>query len=333
MSNTQNRPRVIIVGAGIGGITLGLLLEIAGVPYAIFERATTVKPLGSAIALGCNVVRVFKQLGIWDDIKRQSKPTLAMDLFNVDREQICKFDFHAQEELGGSHMYVVSRPVLYDMLLRKVPAHRILFGKKVISISQGRGVLIRCSDGDTYEGDILVGADGAYSAVRQRLYEQLAKDKMLPSQDSMPMPFKHVALVGQTIPLDPEEYPELKREDSPFECVVGHKCYGSVTFTTKENTICWQAYLTLDKETSKINDSFRNSEWGPEAAEQMCKDVHDLPIKGGNGRQTLGDLIALTPRHLISKVVFEEKIFRTWYSGRTVLMGDACHKMHPAGGM
>jgi len=43
----QDRPRVLIVGAGIGGLALGLLLERAGVPYSIFERAATIKPLGT----------------------------------------------------------------------------------------------------------------------------------------------------------------------------------------------------------------------------------------------------------------------------------------------
>lgn len=43
---TSNKPKVIIVGAGLGGITLGILLEKAGIEFEIFERAPIVKPLG-----------------------------------------------------------------------------------------------------------------------------------------------------------------------------------------------------------------------------------------------------------------------------------------------
>lgn len=45
------RPKVIIVGAGIGGLVLAILLEQAGVPYEILERATVVKPLGTSLKL------------------------------------------------------------------------------------------------------------------------------------------------------------------------------------------------------------------------------------------------------------------------------------------
>lgn len=80
--------------------------------------------------------------------------------------------------------------------------------------------------------------------------------------------------------------------------------------------------LILDEETKKSNDSFRNSEWGPEAAEQMCKEVKDFPILNGDGTKTLNYLIVNSPKRLISKVMLEEKVFNTWYSGRTVLLGD-----------
>lgn len=79
----------------------------------------------------------------------------------------------------------------------------------------------------------------------------------------------------------------------------------------------------LDEESSKDNDSFRNSEWGPEAALTMCKEVRDFPLPGGvNNTLTMGELIDQTAPDLISKVMLEEKVFDTWYNGRTVLMGD-----------
>ncbi|KAG0360394.1 hypothetical protein BG005_010869 [Podila minutissima] len=326
MSNSS-RPKVIIVGAGIGGLTLGILLEKAGVPFEIVERSASTTPMGSSIALGCNVRNVFEQIGLWEEFVKVGKPTFVMNISDQQRQQICQIDFHAQGELSSTDMYALSRPVFHEMLLRRVPAERLHYGKKVTSIVQGSsGVAIHTSDNSTYEGDILVGADGANSIVRQSMYEKLYKEGKLPCSDNEPLSFKTIALIGQTSPLNKEQFPEILREDSPFECTVGENNYGA-------NTICWQAFLTLDKTASKAHDSFRNSEWGPEAAEQMCKDVKDIPFKGGNGNLTIGDLIERSPKDRLTKVVFEEKIFKTWSFGRTVLLGDSKSKLHPAGGM
>lgn len=69
------------------------------------------------------------------------------------------------------------------------------------------GVMLRCSDNSSYHGDILVGADGAYSAVRQHLFKVVKGKKMLPRSDDVPFPFHCVCLVGQTETLDSEEFP------------------------------------------------------------------------------------------------------------------------------
>ena len=64
----------------------------------------------------------------------------------------------------------------------------------------------------------------------------------------------------------------------------------------------------------------------------MCHEVYNFPIPGGVGNNMeLRDLFDFTPRELISKVVIEEKVFDTWFGGRTVLLGDACHKFNPSG--
>lgn len=81
--------------------------------------------------------------------------------------------------------------------------------------------------------------------------------------------------------------------------------------------------MFLDAEKSKENDAFRNSEWGQEAVVAMWEEVKDFAItSGGENKLTLGDLFAWTDKTQISKVMLEEKVFKTWYDCRTVLMGD-----------
>ncbi|KAK3814504.1 MAG: hypothetical protein J3R72DRAFT_55794 [Linnemannia gamsii] len=63
MSTASDNPTVLIVGAGLGGLMLGALLEKSGVRYTIFERAAIVKPLGSAMAVGPTLLPIFEQLG------------------------------------------------------------------------------------------------------------------------------------------------------------------------------------------------------------------------------------------------------------------------------
>ncbi|KAG9325641.1 hypothetical protein KVV02_000666 [Mortierella alpina] len=164
-------PRVIIVGAGISGVFLGILLERANIPYEIYERATSVKQLG-----------------------------------------------------GVGYDYVVfSRPRLYDMLLSHLPASKVHFGKKVLSVKHPEegGVLITCSDNSSYLGDILVGADGAYSAVRQSLYRQLSEKDSLPVKDSQGLKIGYMTMVGTTDPLDDAKYEQLQDDFTHFSFIIG----------------------------------------------------------------------------------------------------------------
>lgn len=88
----------------------------------------------------------------------------------------------------GYDFTVFARPELYHIFASRIPRGKILFGKKVLStMHNSDGVMIRCSDNSSYQGDILVGADGAYSAVRQTLYKQLSRENKLPSCDEEQM--------------------------------------------------------------------------------------------------------------------------------------------------
>ncbi|KAF9966689.1 hypothetical protein BGZ70_001588 [Mortierella alpina] len=334
----QTGPKVLIVGAGLGGVTLAILLEKAGVPYEVFERAATVKPLGSAMHIGPKLHPFFEQIGVYDEFVALAKHLIHVRGFNENREFMRSLDFTNAEAMSGYREYIVARPELYSLLLKQIPQEKIHFSKRVLSMVQGDdGIMIRTSDGSTHEGDILVGADGAYSAVRQRLYERLSKERLLPRSDQEQLPYSCTCIVGQTSVLDPEEFPQLKNPICEFSSISGdNKPYSWMTFTTAQNTMCWMVIHHLDRTTSKAaeNDRTRqsdNAEWGPLAAQAMCQLTRDFPIPGGSGTMVLGDLFDKTPQDLISKVMLEEKVFETWYSGRTVLVGDgAITAMHDA---
>lgn len=116
----------------------------------------------------------------------------------------------------------MARPDLYNLLYRQIPPERIHHGKKVLNCWQSEeGVTIRTWDKKFYHGDILVGADGAYSDVRQRLFESLREKGTLAPSDDVPLPFECVCLVGQTDVLDPEEFPALHESFSQGQTVLG----------------------------------------------------------------------------------------------------------------
>lgn len=104
---------------------------------------------------------------------------------------------------------MIARPDLYDLLWSQIPRVRIHLGKRVLSFSQNeQSVMVRSSDNSCH-GDIIVGADGAYSAVRQLMYRDLKAVKILPS-DMLFCRWVAFYLVGQTVPLGLEELPQLK---------------------------------------------------------------------------------------------------------------------------
>ncbi|KAH7044691.1 hypothetical protein BKA57DRAFT_87270 [Linnemannia elongata] len=331
LSDGKN-PQVIIVGAGLAGLFLAILLDKAGIPYQIYERAKEVKPLGALMSLNAGILSALEQLGLYKDLLKLSLPvTGTFKIYNSDLTLLLAPKNITAQVVGYDHI-VFPRPEFYNLLLTKVPREKIHFSKKVMSMEQNKeGVMIRCSDGTTYQGDILVGADGAYSGVRQALYKRMEKAGTLPPSDLDELTKGYICMVGTTEPLDPEQYPGVNSEDANINQIISKdSLYSWSAFSVPGNRICWNVKLQLSLEES-TEHRFKNSEWGPQSNEAMIKEVRDFLIPFGDN--TLGDLIDATPRENISKVFLEDKLFDTWNYGRTVLIGDACHKLLPSAGL
>ncbi|KAF9355355.1 hypothetical protein BGX26_006671 [Mortierella sp. AD094] len=258
-------PTVLIIGAGLGGLMLGAILESANISYHILERATELRPLGSAIALSANILPVFEQLGIYEELKSVSLPHASVDMFDTSLNDLGSIDGRYHRMVTGYEQPILARPKLYDLLLRKVSTYNISRGKKVLQTKEhDNRVTVYCSDGTEYECSILVGADGAHSAVRQSIYKKLDEEGNLPLSDKDAFSIGYINMVGISSPSNPEKYPQLSETDrTHFRVVIGDNNDSCYCVTARDNQISWGIQIQLQENKAK-EQQFRNSEWGPE---------------------------------------------------------------------
>ncbi|KAF9326987.1 hypothetical protein BGZ91_001678 [Linnemannia elongata] len=349
MTEKNSGPTVLIVGAGTGGLMLALLCEKGNIPYQVFEKSRALRPLGSAIALN-KINHLFEQVGIMDEVEAYSKSFGGLHL--LDQDLNCQGTFYArypgvpQRETYGYTSPVMARPDLIRILASKIPTEKLHFNKRVIATHQDdTQVTITCADNTTYSGTILVGTDGAYSSIRQNMFKELEAKGLMRTSDAEPMHSDYDCVVGVTGPMDTEKYPLLKEELCEFKIVMGKTLPMTWWFMplmdpelgprvgwmiTKDNN----AWNKMKKGNNSNNDDKStqgsSSDWSANAAKEMCDLVKDMPCPLGG---VVGDIFEKTPKEQITKVVLEDKFYQSWYHGRTVLLGDACHKMLPFGGM
>lgn len=121
----------------------------------------------------------------------------------------------------GYHSLVMARSDLLEVLLSQVPKEKIHFNKRITSFQQNKDeVTIRCEDDTQFQGQILVGADGADSGVRINLYRLLTKKGILNRVDAEELVRDHVSFVGVTKPLSEDKYPILSEENSHCHTIV-----------------------------------------------------------------------------------------------------------------
>jgi 2-polyprenyl-6-methoxyphenol hydroxylase-like FAD-dependent oxidoreductase len=162
----NTKPTIIIVGAGIGGLTVALALRQAGFPIHVFERATHLKEIGAGIGLSANAMRVLRHLGVMQSV---------IDRGTVIREVL---SYSWRGELLGRvpttrtdvPSVCLHRADLQGALFSALPPDCIHLGEEFVSlkIADGR-VTAHFAGGRSESADALIGADGLRSRVRAQL--------------------------------------------------------------------------------------------------------------------------------------------------------------------
>jgi salicylate hydroxylase len=168
--------RILIAGGGLGGLTAGLALLKKGFNVRILEQAAQLKEVGAGIQLSPNCNHVLFKLGLEPEfMKLASEPQgKIVRLWNTGQTWNL-FDLGSvSRKLYGYPYLTAHRADLHQTLanaVRREDPDAIVLGAKMIAFDQqAHGVTVRTEDGRSFEGDVLVGADGVHSLVRETLF-------------------------------------------------------------------------------------------------------------------------------------------------------------------
>ncbi|MET8649681.1 FAD-dependent oxidoreductase [Nocardia aurea] len=165
MVPTASARRVLIVGAGVGGIATARGLLRDGHDVTVFEQASAVRAAGGAITIWPNGARVLTQLGV--DMTGAGQLLSAVHVSTAAGRRVATVDVTAVNAELGAPTRMVPRRVLLERLLDDFPIHRIRLDARAVAVTDGPdGVRVDFADGTTAEGDLLIGADGRHSTVR-----------------------------------------------------------------------------------------------------------------------------------------------------------------------
>lgn len=158
--------RILIVGGGIGGLTLAAALKVRGIQADVVERAAAWMPIGAGIVLGLNAMKVLGRIGLASSVARRGIEVGVACITDARGETLSAIDFRAMPNDAGRAI-ALHRASLHDGLLTGVDPASIRLNTTVKMIEQHDAhVTVQFSDGTMHEYDTVIGADGIRSVVR-----------------------------------------------------------------------------------------------------------------------------------------------------------------------
>ena len=298
--------KVLIVGAGIGGLSAALALQRRGFRVAVYEKAREIREVGAGVIITANARRALRDLGVDEALEAMSSTISVFHTCHFATGEVLRAV--SSEEIRqkvGLPSLGVHRADLHTVLMEAVLAHDpacLHANSGFVSLEQDDvGVTARFANGATDRGDVLVGADGNVSAVRSFLFPEEAPK------------FAGQVAFRSLIPdaLVPDS---IRRRGSVMSAGPGRYllCYplrgGQIM-----NLVGLVQSDTWEEEGWAIpatNDEFEKAYAGYEP--DLLALIRNIPA---------GDLFKWGLR--------DREPLKTWTCGRVTMLGDAAHPMTP----
>ena len=298
----SRRTRIAVVGAGLGGLTVAGFLQRAGFPVTVYEQAPTFSRIGAGIILSANAMKVLGRLGVEDEliqtgIKPQCYISRTWDSGATMYE--IYFDQASEKRYGGPYLNI-HRGDLHDVLAQVVAPRTIAFNHQLVDLKKSQDCyLLGFGSGGTAQADIVIGADGIRSKVREFLLGD--------------QPPRFVGAVAH-------------RTIFPSERLAGFKIPDCTKWWGRDRHIL-PYFMTGRRDEIYVIGVVPARNWDSEAA-SMPSSRDALVADFAGFHEDLQRVLRVTDNVSVWPIFDRERDDR-WSGDRIVLMGDACHPMRP----
>lgn len=293
--------KVIIIGAGIGGTSAGIALRRLGHDVVIYDQMRENKPVGAALSLWSNGVKVLNWLGLGDEVAALGGRMDDMGYYDgLTGEELCRFSLEPVTVQTGQRPYPVARADLQALLMRAFGMERIHLGMRMTAIDDdGTTVTATFADGSTDTADLLLGADGARSLTRAYVNAD---------REPIERVYSGYTNFNGLVPVDPAIGPA-----DQWTTYVAEGKRAAVMPVAGDRFYFWFDVPQPDGlpyergDIGPLRDAFGG--WAP-------------------GVQALLD--AIDPAASLNRVeIWDIDPFHTWVRGRVAILGDAAHNTAP----
>ena len=212
--------KILIAGAGLGGLAAASCLTKAGHRVEVYEQAPQIGEIGAGIQISANAMHVLRDLGLEADIRRVGvHPGAYVFRLHDTGEEIQRFNLAEEHERTHGAPYTqMHRADFHDILAARARQDNpdvLRLNKRATGfVEDDKGVELKFADGTSARGDLLIGADGLKSAVRRQILGDAVAT------------YTGDAAWRITVPIERLPKPHLERVMSVFMGPGGHAvCY------------------------------------------------------------------------------------------------------------